>query len=73
MRRLAIVLAVLATVSAAEHVSLPGTRARVMKAPHRVRRALVRIADWRAFLIGPIRLFQRTAAQGALPWLNRSN
>ncbi len=73
MRRLAILLALVATVSASERIALPGARAGIVKAPRRVRRALMRLADWRAFLIGPIRLFQRAAPPGALPWLNRGN
>jgi hypothetical protein len=73
MRRLALLFAFLAVVSAVEHIVLSGKFNRFVEAPRRLRRALVSLADWRAFLIGPIRLFQRTTSRGNGPWLGLSN
>jgi len=73
MRRLAILFAILAAVSSVEHIVVSGTGARIIQAPGRIRRALIKLSDWRAFLEGPIRLFQRTASRGSGPWLGQSN
>ena len=65
MRRLAILFAILAAVSSIEHIVLSGTFTgrlnKVMQAPRRIRRALISLTDWRAFLVGPLRLLQRTS------------
>jgi len=77
MRRLAILFAFLAVVSAVEHIVLSGKFCsglnKVVEAPRRIRRALISLAGWRAFLIGPLRLFQRTTSPGAGPWLGQGN
>jgi hypothetical protein len=73
MRRLALVFAILAAVSTVEHIVLSGKFCKVIEAPRRIRRALVSLSDWRTFLIGPLRLFQRTTSPGAGPWLGQSN
>ena len=61
MRRLALVFAILAAVSTVEHIVLSGRFCsglnRVVEARRCIRRALISMADWRAFLIGPLRLF----------------
>jgi hypothetical protein len=59
MRRLALVFAILAAVSSVEHIVLSAKWNRVVEAPRRIRRALIRLNDWRAFLVGPLRLLQR--------------
>jgi hypothetical protein len=66
MRRLAILFAILAAVSSIEHIAL-------IHAPSRICRRLISLADWRAYLIGPIRLFQRATSRGTGPWLGLSN
>ena len=71
MRRLALVFAILATVSAVENVVL--TDCNVIEAQRRVRRALMNLAQWRAFLIGPLRLLQRSTSSGSGPWLGLGN
>ncbi len=71
MRRVALVFAVIALVSAFEQIVL--TDCNVIQAQHRVRRALMSLTNWRAFLIGPLRLFQRTTSPGGSPWLGLSN
>ncbi len=73
MRRLAILFAILAAISSIEHVALSRAAARIVQAPSRICRALVSLRDWRAYLIGPIRLFQRTTSRGTGPWLGLSN
>ena len=73
MRRLALLFAFLAAVSAIEHIVLSGKLCTVVEAPRCIRRALIKLSDWRAFLVGPIRLFQRTTSRGAGPWLGLSN
>jgi hypothetical protein len=74
MRRLALVFAILAAVSTVEHIVLSGQICKFVEAPRRIRRALIGMADWRAFLIGPLRLFQRTAtSRGSGPWLGQGN
>jgi hypothetical protein len=77
MRRLALLFAFLAAVSAVEHIVLLGScnsgSNKAADAPRCIRRALIKLADWRAFLIGPIRLFQRTTSRGSAPWLGLSN
>jgi hypothetical protein len=73
MRRLAILFAILVAVSTFEHVVLSRPGAGVTQGPGRIRRALIRLSDWRVFLIGPIRLFQRTTSHGSGPWLGLSN
>ena len=73
MRRLALLFAFLAAVSAVEHIVLLGSSDSPVQAPRCIRRALIKMSDWRAFLIGPIRLFQRTTSRGAGPWLGLSN
>jgi hypothetical protein len=57
MRRLAILFAILASVNTIEHIAFSGALSKVIEAPHRIRRALISLAEWRAFLIGPLRLF----------------
>ncbi len=57
MRRLALCFAILATLSAIEQIVL--TDCAVIQTQRRVRRAFMNLAQWRAFLIGPLRLFQR--------------
>lgn len=52
MRRLALVFAILASFSAFEQILL--TDCSVIHAQRRVRRALMNLAQWRAFLIGPL-------------------
>jgi hypothetical protein len=73
MRRLALVFAILAAVSTVENIVLSGQFCKCVEAPRCIRRALISLADWRAFLIGPLRLFQRTTSRGAGPWLGLSN
>jgi hypothetical protein len=73
MRRLALLFAILAAVSTLEHIVLSGQFCKFVEAPRRIRRALISLSDWRAFLIGPLRLFQRTTSPGAGPWLGQSN
>jgi hypothetical protein len=77
MRRLALVFAILAAVSTVENIVLSGQFCsglnRVVQAQRCIRRTLISLADWRAFLIGPLRLFQRTTSRGAGPWLGLSN
>jgi hypothetical protein len=77
MRRLALVFAIIAAVSTSEQIVLSGKFCsvlnKVVEARRCIRRALISMADWRAFLIGPIRLFQRTTSRGAGPWLGQSN
>jgi hypothetical protein len=73
MRRLAILFAILAAVSSVEQIVASGAGARIIQAPGRIRRALIKLSDWRAFLIGPIRLFQRTTTGCRGPWLGQSN
>jgi len=73
MRRLAILFAILAAVSSVEHIVVSGAGARIIQAPGRIRRALIKLSDWRAFLIGPIRLLQRTTSGCRGPWLGQSN
>jgi hypothetical protein len=72
MRRLAILFAILAAVSSIEHIVVADPGARISQAPGRIRRALIKLSDWRAFLIGPIRLFQRASGRNG-PWLGLSN
>ncbi len=69
MRRVALLFAILASVSAVERMVL--TECNVVEGQRRVRRALMNLVQWRAFLIGPLRLFQRAA--GAGPWLGLGN
>jgi hypothetical protein len=61
MRRLALVFAILAVVSTAENIVLSGKFCsglnKVVEARRCIRRALFSLAEWRAFLIGPLRLF----------------
>jgi hypothetical protein len=57
VRRLALFFAILATISAVEQIVL--TDCTVIQTQRRVRRALMNFAQWRAFLIGPLRLIQR--------------
>lgn len=71
MRRLALLFAILASVSALEQIVLTGST--VVQTQSRVRRAIMSLANWRAFLIGPLRLFQRTTSPGSGPWLGLSN
>lgn len=71
MRRLALLFAVLASVSAIEQMVL--TDCTVIETQRRVRRALMSLAQWRAFLTGPLRLFQRSASPGSGPWLGLGN
>jgi hypothetical protein len=73
MRRLALLFAFLAAVSAVEHIVLFGSSDSPVEAPRCIRRALIKLSDWRAFLIGPLRLFQRTTSRGNGPWLGLSN
>jgi hypothetical protein len=73
MRRLAILFAMLVAVSTVEQIVLFRTGAGISQGPGRIRRALIKLSDWRAFLIGPIRLFQRTTSHGSGPWLGLSN
>ena len=73
MRRLAILFAILAAISSIEHIALSRVAARIVQAPSRICHRLIRLAGWRAYLIGPIRLFQRTTSRGAGPWLGLSN
>jgi hypothetical protein len=73
MRRLAILFAILAAISGIEHIALSRAATRIIQAPSRICRALVRLSNWRAYLSGPIRLFQRVTSRGAGPWLGLSN
>ena len=73
MRRLAILFAILAAVSSIEHIALSRAATRIIQGPSRICRALISLADWRAYLIGPIRLFQRTTSRGTGPFLGLSN
>jgi hypothetical protein len=59
MRRLALVFAMVAVVSSVEHIVLSAKWNRVVDAPRRIRRALIGLSDWRAILVGPLRLLQR--------------
>ena len=63
--------------SALEHIVLSGAfhgrLSTMWQAPRRIGRALMSLPDWRAFLIGPIRLFQRTASRSVGPWLGDGN
>ena len=54
MRRLALAFALLASVSAIEQIVL--TDCHVIQAQRRVRRALMSLVQWKAFLIGPRRV-----------------
>jgi hypothetical protein len=71
VRRLALVFAILASISAIEQIVL--TDCNVIQAQRRVRRALTSLAQWRAFLIGPLRVLQRTTSAGSEPWLGLGN
>lgn len=71
MRRIALLFAILASVSAMEQVVLTGCTVR--EGQRRVRRTLMSLAQWRAFLVGPLRLFQRSASPGSGPWLGLGN
>ena len=71
MRRLALVFAMLVLVSVAERMAL--TDCNVIEAQRRVRRAVMNLAQWKSFLIGPLRLFQRSASPGSGPWLGLGN
>jgi hypothetical protein len=77
MRRLAILFALLAMMSAVEHIMLSEAFSRgwsnVWRAPSRIARTLMSLSDWRAFLIGRVRLFQRAAPRNAGKWLGESN
>jgi hypothetical protein len=73
MRRLAILLAIISAVGAIESIVFSETGVRIMQARGRFHRALITLSDWRAFLIGPLRLIQRTTSSGGGPWLNLSN
>ena len=73
MRRLAILFAILAAVSTVDHIVVSGAGASIIQAPGRIRRALIKLSDWRAFLIGPIRLLQRTTSGCSGPRLGQSN
>jgi hypothetical protein len=66
MRRLAILFAILAAIGSIEHIVLSGTAARIIQAPRRIYRALIKLA-------GPIRVFQRLTARGSGPWLGQGN
>ncbi len=59
MRRLAIVFAILAVVNGVEQIVLAEAAGGFVQAPRRLRQTLMNLAAWRAFLIGPLRLFQR--------------
>lgn len=73
MRRLAILFAIIAAVSTAERIVLSETGVKIVQARGRIHRALISLSEWRAFLIGPLRLFQRTNTRGGGPWLKLSN
>jgi len=73
MRRLAILFAILAAISSVENIALSRAATRLIQGPSRICRALISLADWRAYLIGPIRLFQRTTSRDTGPWLGLSN
>ena len=73
MRRLALVFAILAAVSTVENIVLSGQICKFVEAQRSIRRGLISLADWRAFLIGPLRLFQRTTSRGSGLWLGPSN
>jgi hypothetical protein len=61
MRRLALVFAIIAAVSTAEQIVLSAKFCsglnRVVEARRCIHRALISLSEWRAFLIGPLRLF----------------
>jgi hypothetical protein len=77
MRRLAILFAILAAVSAIEHIVLSGAFSSrwtpAWHAPRRIGHPWMSLSEWRAFLIGPIRLLQRKASRHPGPWLGQSN
>ena len=73
MRRLAIFFAILAATSTIEHLALPGKSARVIEARRNLRRVLISLADWRRFLLGPLRVLQRVAGPDTFPWWNQIN
>jgi hypothetical protein len=73
MRRLALLFAILAAVSTVERIVLSGTAAGIIHSSGRIRRAFMKLGDWRAFLIGPLRAFQRTTSRGTGPWLGHGN
>jgi hypothetical protein len=73
MRRLAIFFAILAATSTIERIALPGKVARVIEARRSLGRALISLADWRRFLLGPLRVFQRVARPNNFPWWNQIN
>jgi hypothetical protein len=73
MRRLALVFALIAAVSTVEQVVLSETCDGIVQTPNRIRRALVKLSDWRAFLIGPLQLLQRAASNGGGRWLGQGN
>jgi hypothetical protein len=59
MRRLVILFALIAAIGTVEHFTLMRTAARNSQASRRVRRVrrvLTRLANWRAFLGGAVRL-----------------
>lgn len=72
MRRLAILFAIIAALSTVDSIVLTGTFTKIMQAPRRIHRALLGMAEWRKFLIGPLRLLQRTTSGGG-SWLGQSN
>ena len=78
MRRLAVVFAILAVVSTVEQilfeqVMLTRTADGIIQEPRRICCAWINLSGWRAFLVGPLRLFQRATSRGAGPWLGQSN
>jgi hypothetical protein len=78
MRRLAVVFAILAILSTVEQIlfeqmMLTRTADGIIQAPRRICRSSIRLSDWRAFLVGPLRLFQRATSRGTGPWLGLSN
>jgi hypothetical protein len=77
MRRLAILFSILVGVSIVENALLQTAwtcpRGAVRNAQSRVRGAWMNLSAWRAFLIGPLRIFQRTVSRGAGPWLGQGN
>jgi hypothetical protein len=66
-----LVFAVLVLVSVVERLAL--TDCNLIQAQRRVRRSIMNLAQWKAYLVGPLRLFQRSASPGSGPWLGLGN
>lgn len=73
MRRLAILFAFLAILSMIEQMVLSGGISRAIQASGSIRRPFMSLAEWRSFLIGPLRRLQQATARSRFLWLQQSN